>query len=66
MLMLFKKKLYKNLAFASWVLCVILLILKIMNYENLMSPESPLIMFIIVEAIFFISGLWLIFESKKM
>jgi hypothetical protein len=60
-----KKKILKNLAIASWVWFVILLILKIMNYENLMSPETPLFMFIILEAIFFIGGFWLIFESKK-
>lgn len=62
----FKKKFFKRLAILSWIWCVILLVLKIINYEGLMSPESPLYMFIILETFFLVGGLLLFFKAKKL
>jgi len=66
MFLLPKKKIYKNLAIASFVWVAILLFLKIIGYSGLMSSESPLFVFIILVSIFFIGGLLLLFKSKKL
>jgi hypothetical protein len=59
-----KKKFYKNLAIASFVWATILLILKIMGYSDL--TETPLLLFIILEAFFLLGGFYLFFKSKKL
>ena len=66
MFLLPKKKIYKNLAIASFVWVAILLFLKIIGYNGLGFSESPLFIFLILESIFLIGGLLLFFKSKKL
>jgi LPXTG-motif cell wall-anchored protein len=61
-----KKKFYKNLAIASFVWAIILLLLKIMGYHDLSSSETPLFLFIILESLFLLGGFYLFFKSKKL
>ena len=61
-----KKIVFRNLAIASFVWSVILIILKIVNYSGLMSQGTPFYVFLILELFFISGGFFLFYKSKKL